>query len=103
MHMKAHLSLIKHSLNNGCRIAVYVDGSLELQASFDYSKIKEASECADECSLAILRGPKGNLEFRESALIIHDGGDDTVSDYSVPSAPWKKGFIDAWFDRYLAA
>ena len=97
---KAHLDLIKHALAEGCRIAVRIDGDIELKASTAYNAIKEAVECADEANMVIMRGPRDNYEFRETAFIVHDGDDDTVADYTFPRDENEQGFIDAWFDTF---
>lgn len=90
---KAHLNLIKYSLEKGHSITVhYGDGDDGVTKSTDYEKIKEASEACDESYILIYDHNRKRIGW--AWVIFGNEDNELVSDYGVTD------YMDKWWDQF---
>ena len=90
---KAHLNLIRYSLDKGHSITVhYGDGDDELTMSRDFALIKDAAEACDESYILIYDHNKKRIGW--AWVIFGNEDNELVSDYSATD------YMDKWWDQF---
>jgi len=90
---KAHLNLIRYSLEKGHSITVhYGDGDEEVTKSKDFALIKDAAEACDESYIQVYDNNEKMLGWAWD--IFGNEDNELVSDYSVSD------YMDKWWDQF---